>query len=377
MQSLTVIGDRNPNGHTPSEILDELRYRSGARRVSFRYEQWTDNGIYLGDLAGMESCSIEQNWLADIKRTARFKIRDLGVINYLSDLIKPMIRLHLPPYGDRDYVEWPQGLFLLSSPTRGTTPAGVITRDVQAYDRLQILADQKATTRYALAAGTVVTSAVSTLLGALPKSVTPSTATLPTAWERDPGTPYLTIVNDLLNSINYESLSFDEEGRAIVQPYRNPAARGEEYVYADDTNGLIVPDAEQELDLFGVPNQWSLVVSEPDRLPIVSTYTNNNPGSLTSTLRRGRTITDFRTEVEAVDQPTLDAKVARLAFESSQVYEAIPFRTALMPIHSGNDVYRITYGPLAINTKYTEQSWSMELKAGAVMQHRARRVVTI
>jgi hypothetical protein len=69
--------------------------------------------------------------------------------------------------------------------------------------------------------------------------------------------------------------------------------------------------------------------------------------------------------------------VARLAFEASQVYEAIEFETGLMPIHSGNDVYRITFSRLAVDAKYSEHTWEMDLDAAATMNHRARRVVTI
>jgi hypothetical protein len=148
-------------------------------------------------------------------------------------------------------------------------------------------------------------------------------------------------------------------------------------VYGAGVAGLVIPNVDQELDLFGVANAWSLAVSDPDRPALVSVYVNSDPGSPTSTVRRQRTIVDFRTEEDAPDQATLNAKVARLAFEASQVYEALDFSTALMPIHSGNDVYRIVYPSLAVNTKYTEQTWSMELRAGAAMKHRARRVVTV
>jgi hypothetical protein len=222
-----------------------------------------------------------------------------------------------------------------------------------------------------------VVAAVTTLLGGVAASIAPSTATLVAAKEYDPGTSKLKIINDLLGMINYESLSFDEDGVAVVQPYTAPSVRTEEYVYATDQSGLMVPEADQELDLFSVPNQWTLVVSEPDQPAIVSTYTNNDPGSPTSTVRRDRIISDFRIEVEAVDQATLDAKVERLAFEASQVYEALEFGTGIMPIHSGNDVYRIAYDPLAINNKYAEQTWTMPLKSGSTMAHRARRVVTV
>jgi hypothetical protein len=48
-----------------------------------------------------------------------------------------------------------------------------------------------------------------------------------------------------------------------------------------------------------------------------------------------------------------------------------------MPIQSGNDVFRVRYSPLAIDAKYSEHEWSMDLAAGSVMRHKIRRVVTV
>jgi hypothetical protein len=378
MQALAPpTGDRNPNSHTDAEVLAALNGATGVRRFAFRYELLTLNNVYVQDLDNMLTAKIDENWLADVKRTATFTIRETGVIDFLSDRIKPYVRTYLPPYGPADYVEHPQGVFLLSTPTRNSDSAGRVTREVQAYDPLQVFLDDLVVTRYSVAIGARYTDSVIALLGSIPKTVEPSTKTLAVVMEWEPGTSKLRIINDLLDAINYESLSFDEEGNAVVRAYRDPASRTEEFVYGDGLAGLVVPDVDQEIDLFSVPNRWSLTVSDPDRPAITSTYTNSDPGSPTSTVRRGRTITDFRLEEDAVDQATLDAKVARLAFEASQLFEAIPFSTALMPIHSGNDVYRIRYAPLAVNSKFTEQSWSLELRAGAQMQHRARRVVTV
>ncbi|GAA4082755.1 hypothetical protein [Actinomadura miaoliensis] len=275
------------------------------------------------------------------------------------------------------FVEWPQGVFLLSTPTREADASDVVTRDVEGYDQLQVYSDDLVVDRYTVAAGTAYTTAVSTLLGSIAKRITPSAATLPTAREWEPGTSKLKIINELLSAINYESLSFDEDGVAVVEPYVSPAERHAEYTYADDAVSVMTPEVSQEFDLFNIPNRWVLVVSDPDRPPLTAVYTNNDPASPTSTLRRQRIITDFRTEEDAADQAALNAKAARLAFEASQVYEAIEFTTWIMPIHSGNDVYKIVYGPLAVNATYAEQSWEMPLKAGSQMKHRARRVVSI
>jgi len=379
VQSLTVpTGDRNPNGYAAADVLEALQAPHGSRRFSFRYELLdSTNATVEPEIFGVLSGEVSNNHLADIKRTARFNILETGTIDYLSDRIRPHARLHLYPYTVDDFVEWPLGVFLLSTPVRHIDRFGRITRDVAAYDQLQVFTDEVTTDRYTVAAGANVVAAVTTLLGGIPASIEPSTATLVTAKEWDPGTTKLKIINELLGMINYESLSFDEDGLAIVQAYRSPTERAVEYTYATDQSGLMVPEADQELDLFAVPNQWTLVVTEPDQPVLTSTYTNNDPGSPTSTVRRARTISDFRIEVEAVDQATLDAKVARLAFEASQVYEALEFSTAVMPIHSGNDVIHIQFDPLAINHKYAEQTWTLPLRAGATMTHRARRVVTV
>lgn len=371
---------QNPNGRTESEIRDALTGQHGARRWSFRYELLDYSGATVEWLDGVESCSIEQNWLADgSKRTARLRIRDLGRINYLSDRIRPWVRLHLPPYGDQDYVQWPQGVFVLSSPTRSVNAAGAVVRDVEAYDLLQVLATDKPATRRTVDVGNYPIAQVITLLGDLPHTIERRSGSLvPVAKEWDPGTSKLRMINDLLAYTNFDSLAFDEWGRAYTRKYVQPAARTVEYTYETGQRGVILPDLHQELDLFSVPNQWTRVVSEPDRAPLVSTYTNNNPASPTSTVRRSQTITDFGTEsADSLDQATLDERVLRLAAEASQVYETITFRTGLMPIHGGQDTYTLSYPDLAISAKYSERAWSMELRAGAPMTHWARRTVAV
>ncbi len=377
MQNVLPTGLNNPNNHTKQEIIDALVGKQGTRKLTYFYYLLDKDNVYIREMAEVLSCSVNQDWLADIKRTASFRIQDQGRIDYSSNRIQPWVRLHIPPYGPDDYAQWPQGVFLPSSPTRSTDDAEIITRDVEAYDPLQVFADDLVTARYAVAAGAVVTTGISTLLGSIPKSVVASTKTLPTAKEWEPGTSKLSIINELCSSINYNSLSFDEYGTAIVSPYQTPAERGAEWTYADDSASVLSPNVSQTLDLFNIPNKWVLLVSDPDRIALISSYTNQSPTSPTSTVRRGRTIVDFRQEENAVDQAALDAKAARYAFEASQVFEAIEFKTALMPFHSGNDVYNLAFEPLGINGKYSEQSWTMTFEPGAMMGHRARRVVTV
>lgn len=278
-----------------------------------------------------------------------------------------------------DLVEFPLGVFIPSTPPRKADAAGVITREVEAYDLLQVLTDDKVADRYTIAQGTNYITAVKALLdsaGVTAQNLTPSSSTLPADRDWDPGTPKLRIINDMLDAINYRSLWFDADGVAVAQPYVSPADRAAEYTYQDDGQSVIVPEVQESLDLFAVANKWVLTVSEADRPPLRSEYTNANVNSPTSTVSRGRTIVDYR-QVEAADQAALDAMAARIAFEASQVYQQVEFETAIMPMHSDSDVLNLRFGPLGLDAKYSEVGWSFDLKAGGRMRHRVRRVVTV
>ena len=375
------------NGYTDAEVLDALQGRHGTREVSFRYDLLDAENVYLGQLDNVITGTISQSYLADIKRTATFTLRENGAINYLRDRIQPWVRLRMPrdplttptpaEWDGHRYVEFPQGVFLLTSPVRTSDEANTVLRQVEAYDSLQVLLDDGIVNRQAAVVGDTYTATVDGLLGSIASHSTTSDLVLPTSREWDPGTPKLTVINDLLTSINYEALFFDEYGRAVARPYVSPTDRGSEYTYADDAMSVILPQVAHALDVYGVANRWVLVVNNPDRPPLVSTYTNSDPSSPTSTVGRARTILDFRTDQDAADQATLDAMTRRIATEASQVFESVTFSTALMPNHSHNDVYTFRFENLGLSQKYSETDWTMDLEAGAPMTHTVRRVVNI
>jgi len=134
---------------------------------------------------------------------------------------------------------------------------------------------------------------------------------------------------------------------------------------------------EEELDITEVANTWVVTESNPEKDPIVSSKVNNNPESPTSTVRLGRTIVDFREVDDIADQATLNAYVERIAFEASQVFGKLKFKTALMPFHEYSDVIHIKYDPLKVDYKFSETNWTMKLEAGGEMEHEVRRVVSI
>lgn len=367
----------DPSGVYPdAEVVDALVARGGARRLVYRYDRLDAARNYLGPLDNVLGGSVANNALATIKRTARFAMRETGELNYLSDLVRPYARLSMP---DGGFVEWSLGTFSLATPDRDLDAVGVVRREVEAYDLLVVLNDDRVLDRYSIASGTAYTSAVESVISGagLAHAVTPSALTLPAAMEWEPGTSKLRIVGDLLAAINYGSATADELGVIVCRPYQSPTTRAIEYTYADGSASVRRGAARQTLDLFAVPNVWVLVKSEPDQAALISTYTNADPLSPTSTVSRGRSIVDFRTEQDAADQSTLDAKAARLAFEASQVFEAVTFDTAAMPMHGDADMLRLELPGLAVSARYVEQTWSLPLETGATMKHKARRVVSV
>jgi len=364
--------------YTAVEVETALRaVGTGVRELSFRYELLNSVNTLLGDLDVVSAASVANNMFADIKRTAKFTIKDDSVINYLSNRIKPYVRLRMP---DGGYVEWPQGVFLLSTPARQWKAGASLMREVEGYDQLLVLMDNKIEARYTAESGNTYTGYVTALLteaGITDTNITASALTLPTDREWAPDTTFLTIINNLLSAINYDSLSFDEDGKAIAQPYVSPADRTSEFTYNTGETGVMSGDVNQTLDLFAVPNKWVITVSSPDQAVLTSSYTNNGATSPTSTVSRGRTIVDFRKLEEAADQTTLDNKVARIAFNASQVYEVVEFSSLIMPIHQNADVVTVGITEMGIAASFSEHEWTMPLKAGMKMTHKFRRIVTL
>jgi hypothetical protein len=388
----------NRDGFTSAQI--KLALHHPHRRLDFRYELLNKDGNKLSDLKNVLSAEVQQQAFATIKRTARFTLRDEGEINYLSDRIRPIARLYVPDgrtfssfytfYSQQfapliyeakqskksGWVEFPLGEFLLSSPKR-TEDNGQVIREIDAYDGLVILTDDKFVSPYTVPIGTNYVDAVITLLGTAgitkynieqTDKVTTKDITFKTGDEK------LFAINELLRGINYESIHVDVNGYYTSSYYRSPNDRASEYDYFTDSQSVIFGGYSEELDLFGLPNVWVIDVKENEDEPaeFTSNYTNDDPESEFSTVNRWN-IVDYRTIDNTADQTTLDNYVQRIAYESMQQFGKIEFETAVMPFHDYADVYNVYFSDLEISGKYSETSWTMPLEVGGRMKHEIRR----
>lgn len=363
------------SGYSVTDLAAALH--SSRRHVSFRYDILSSANDYLRPAKSVAHGVVENNALATIKRTAKFQFEDDTELDWVSERLRPWYRLRMP---DGGYAEWPMGVFLLSTPARSVRATST-TREVEAYDQLLIVSEDRVLSRYTVSAGVTYTAAARTLLqstaGISTYSIPEDSKTLPVPREWEPGTSKLRVINDLLSSAGYESLSVSEAGVPYSRVYRNPSDRGIDYQYIADGKSVIAPDVEVELDLFSVPNVFVGIVSEPDRPPLRSEYRNQNSLSPTSTVRRGRDIVEVIPDMEAADQLTLDLLVQRRAFNASQVYETMKLKTRGMPFHGNLDIVSLDYGSVGPKATYAESGWTLPLKAGAMMEHVIRRVVPV
>lgn len=359
-------------------VLNALRAATGGRQVSFRYELLNEANRHLYDLDQVTAGSIAYDSTAEVKRTGQFTITEGGLaVDFLKDRVKPWMRLRMP---DGGHVEWPLGVFLLSTPTRVLDTDGAVSRAVAAYDQGVILQADQVDDRYSVAAGTAYTTAIAAAVAGygLTTNIVTSSLTLPVAIDWAGGTSKLTIVNDLLAAINYQAAWFDANGVFQAIPYVLPDVQDPIYTYATDGTSVIAGAISDTIDLFAVPNRWRLIVSDADRTVLTSVYTNTSTSSPTSTVNRGRTITSYLPGQSAADQTTLDALAKKQAYIDSQVFEVVDFATAIMPFHADLTVLGVSVDGLQLGSvKFQETAWSFALQAGALMSHSVRRSVAI
>ena len=278
-----------------------------------------------------------------------------------------------------EWISFPLGIFLLSTPTKEERN-GVIYRQVEAYDGLVVLQENKIMERLTAPVDMKYTDFIYDVLqaaGVRKWNIEPSDKTITTALEWAIGTSYLTIINDLLGALNYTPLWTDENGYYISNLYRSPAEAPTDFSYVADELSVIYNGMTEELDLFNVPNRWIMVLNDPEREPLVSIYQNDNPESPTSFQARGRWIVDYREVTDIADQEALDAYTRRIAFEASQVYGKVQFETATMPFHDYSDILYLENEALGIRGNFSETDWTLPLDIGAKMKHQVRRVVNI
>lgn len=291
------------------------------------------------------------------------------------DLIKDELR----PVAIIDGVEHPLGVYRIATAQDDVSARNSYIH-IEAYDRSILLRWHKLEQRDFWPAGTSYDTVISHYLAAAGITralVVPSGQILQTDREDwDIGTEFLTIINTLLEEINYNSLYFNNSGDAVVTPYVAPSASVIAHRYGPGENIRILDAHTRELDIFDRPNVIVCILSNPEYAePLIATAVNESPASELSVTRRGMRIPRVVPVDNIADQEALQAYANRLRDEAMRTGESLTISTAINPAHNVGDIVSVVFDD--IQGIYKEKSWSISLRAGAEMSHTLERTVFV
>lgn len=290
-------------------------------------------------------------------------------LNVMQDHIKPFLTI--------DGISYQVGEFVITDEVTNTVEGRRRETEITAYDLTYLAKLSKIEDRILIPKGTLYTDAIRDQIvtsGITNFIVEPKADTLlsdRSDWE--PGTSRLTIINDLLSEINYNSLWMDLAGTVRGTPYRAASSKNINIEYRNNQYSLLYPEDSSTVDIFDRPNVFIAVVENPD-LPgnMRAVSVNDDPSIDFSTVNRGR-IAEYEKLDNIASQAELQAYVDNKKLKSLMATQEIEFSTAANPIHSAFDVIGLYKDD--ITGIYEETEWSMQFQPGEPMTHKARRTV--
>lgn len=307
---------------------------------------------------------------AEIKSSMSGVYAPNDLIDWERDELRPVLI--------RDGMEHPLGIFVPATVTPSRSN-GLRRINVEAYDRCWSVQSTRAENLVHLAAGTNYIDAVKGLLataGIALVLATPSTETL--RMDREDwavGTDYLTIVNQLLDEINYKALYFNAAGFAVLEPEQTVSAENIRRTYnAANSRCMLHRDLSYKLDLYNAPNVFICVCSNPDGTgPMVAVAENNNPASPLSILRRGRRIAKTYKLRNIASQEAMEKYAQLVCQDGMMLGTTVSISTAIMPGCGPDDIVALVHPDMEGVCRETE--WQMELGPGGTMTHKLEKAV--
>lgn len=344
---------------------------TGGRRSAWRYELLGHDYAPLGALVGAEGGSCEVAALSRLGWSGSLSIKDRGqVIDWMRD----RVRVFYDP-GVRGVDPWPVCTMLFVSPLRSVGVDGD-TWDVEMLSPLAIVDEDTVEATYSLPVGTPVVAAVVALIQSAGEdlmAVTESDAVTASPLVWNAGTPKLTVINDLLESIGYWALWCDALGQFRVEPYEPPGDRAPAWEFhAASGYSVHSPEWSREQNLSSVPNKV-VVLSEgsDDKPAIVGVATNEDPDSPYSYQARGRWVTAVYEGVEVVNTAAANALAQRRLLDRMSPVAKLGARHWIVPL-SPNDV--VSFESDGHAALATVQRMAYEFNAEAMVEAEWREV---
>ena len=336
---------------------------------TFRFDI-VENGVCIGQAFALNKPSVKCDSDAEVKMSLSGEfVLNIQDPNWLKARIKPYLII-----GGK---ESSLGEYLISQADDCMDKKGLKFWQIKGMDLGRIPQRSRTEKRVLFQAGQRYTDIVQSILLELGISriiAIQSDATLKNDradWEI--GTSWIKIINSLLAEINYQSLWFDTEGNARIQPHRQVDGTVIDHRYESGELSQIKPQVDISSDIYKAYNVFTAMVSSPEyEEPMIAVSVNDIPTSRISTVNIGRVQAPIEKLDDIANQEELQKYVDNLRFQSMCSTETISFRTALNQ-HQVRDIVSIHH-PQASGI-YQETQWKMTLSFDGEMTHTAQRVV--
>ncbi len=291
----------------------------------------------------------------------------------LVDYLVPRLRIE---YADGSSVDESLGLFIAVPGTESATYQGS-KGTIEGRSREWLLSIDGFDSGYHVLKGVDPVAAVIRILrdyGYTPFSISPSGKKIKQtrAWKE--GTPKLTVINELLLSVNYYPLHTRRDGYLVSSKKRHVTRSQSSFTLTSDVGKSNVTGfVESTPDVDAFANKVVVIYTNPkadgdaaDADPKLYKAVNRNPNSLASTVRLGLTKTIYKDVTTRTDSSTLkdiaettlaDASMRKVKLKVSAVPDPTraPFEIATLRILQ-SDARQVAMGSYAV------QGWTLGLR---------------
>lgn len=284
--------------------------------------------------------------------------------NLFTDRIRPVLI--------RDGVESSLGVYMIiSSPE--VISDNYNYYDIEAYDETMILKQTGTEDRVFFAQGTKYIDIITSFLtqaGFSNVIIDRTDLEINRDIEYEIGESYISIINGLLDEINYNHVYANMDGNIVISSKKEKLLP--DFIYRDKTVFNILKPLRVTTDIYNLPNVLIGIASNPDtREPIIYKKVNNDLGSRISVVNRGYKVVKKYRLNDVASENVLKDYIDSKYLETTQTTETLDFETAIEPAHELNSYIQISTNIL--EGFFVEKEWSLDLDVKATMKHRAER----
>jgi hypothetical protein len=289
----------------------------------YKHSQWISDYV--------ESAGIEIDFDRSIVTSAKFQLKDISDINYLSDLIKPWYNFAV----NGTTYPIPLGHYMLLSPQK-QSDGNLVSRNIDGYDLLKALDQDKTIVSKSFASGVNVVETIKGLLDDVGTwvnyNIEPSDETLSEDVSYELGKSTLYIINSLLNMINYYPLWVNGNGIYKGVPWTATPNIAHEFI--DNNLSLYEEDVNLDVDYSEIYNRVVIINNqlEENTEPLYKVWTMEDEGLAThpfSYTNIGRYVTKIF-ESEATSQSYVDLRARRELRKMLEIEESVNYKHAFV-----------------------------------------------